>query len=254
MARRPIIAGNWKMNLTHLEAIQAVQKLSYALERRDYDAVEVVVCPPFTALRSVQTVLDSDRIPIGLGAQSCHWEDSGAYTGEISPGMLSKLNVTYVICGHSERRHLLGETDEIVQKKLRAVVAHGLVPILCVGETGEERDAGEREAVVHRQVTSGLDGVDAAAIAQLVIAYEPVWAIGTGVNAEPEDSNEAITHIRDEVQHLYGGVAEEVRVQYGGSVNAGNSARFLEQPACDGLLVGGASLDPEQFARIVRWR
>ena len=254
MARRPIIAGNWKMNLTHLEAIQVVQKLSYALEKKDYEATEVVVVPPFTALRSVQTVLDSDRIPIALGAQNCHWDDSGAYTGEVAPPMLAKLNVTYVICGHSERRHLFLETDEVVNRKVRAVLAHGMIPILCVGETLEQRDQGQTEAVVRWQVHAGLEGADPAAIPTLVVAYEPVWAIGTGRNAEPGDANVVIGQIRDQIRNMHGGAADEVRVQYGGSVKAGNVAGFLEQPECDGALVGGASLDPDEFAHIVRWR
>ena len=254
MRRRPIIAGNWKMNLNHLEAIQLVQRLSYVLEARDYDATEVVVCPPFTALRSVQTVLEADKIPIGLGAQNCHWEDSGAYTGEVSPSMLAKLTVRYVVCGHSERRQLFGETDEMVGRKVRAVIAHGMVPILCVGETLEERDAGETEAVVRRQIEMGLAGVDGSSVPTLVVAYEPVWAIGTGRNAEPADANAVIGGIREHVRSEYGAAAEEVRIQYGGSVKSGNIAGFLEQPECDGALVGGASLDPEEFSRIVRWR
>ena len=254
MRRRTIIAGNWKMNLNHLEAIQLVQRLSYALEARDYDATEVVVCPPFTALRSVQTVLEADKIPIGLGAQNCHWEDSGAYTGEVSPSMLAKLTVRYVVCGHSERRQLFGETDEMVGRKVRAVIAHGMVPILCVGETLEERDAGETEAVVRRQIEMGLAGVDGSSVPTLVVAYEPVWAIGTGRNAEPADANAVIGGIRQHVRSEYGAAAEEVRIQYGGSVKSGNIAGFLEQPECDGALVGGASLDPEEFSRIVRWR
>ena len=254
MRRRPIIAGNWKMNLNHLEAIQLVQRLSYALEARDYDATEVVVCPPFTALRSVQTVLEADKIPIGLGAQNCHWEESGAYTGEVSPSMLAKLTVRYVVCGHSERRQLFGETDEMVGRKVRAVIAHGMVPILCVGETLEERDAGETEAVVRHQIEMGLAGVDGSSVPTLVVAYEPVWAIGTGRNAEPADANAVIGGIRQHVRSEYGAAAEEVRIQYGGSVKSGNIAGFLEQPECDGALVGGASLDPEEFSRIVRWR
>jgi len=252
--RRPIIAGNWKMNLTHLEAIQVVQKLSYSLDKKDYDATEVVVCPPFTALRSIQTVLEADRIPIRLGAQNCHWEEAGAFTGEVSPTMLAKLQVTYVICGHSERRHVFGEDYATVNRKVLAVIAHGMTPILCVGETVEQRDAGETESVVRSQLSAGLQKVDAAAVPTLVVAYEPVWAIGTGRNAEPTDANEVIAHIRAEVDSLFPGSGEEVRVQYGGSVKSGNIASFMEQPGIDGALVGGASLDPEEFARIVRYR
>ena len=254
MKRRPIIAGNWKMNLNHLEAIQLVQKLSYRLDAKDYEAVEVVVCPAFTALRSVQTVTEADKIPIRLGAQNCHWEESGAYTGEVSAAMLAKLNVTYVICGHSERRTLFGEIDAVVNRKVRAVLAHGMLPIFCVGETLEQRDQGETETVVREQVGAGLTGVDAAAIPTLVVAYEPVWAIGTGRNAQPEDANQVIGWIRNEARRRYGGAADEMRVQYGGSVKAGNIGAFMAEAECDGALVGGASLDPEEFARIVRFR
>jgi triosephosphate isomerase len=252
--RRPIIAGNWKMNLTHLEAIQVIQKLSYALDTDDYKAVEVVVCPPFTALRSVQTVLDSDRIPITLGAQNCHWEDAGAFTGEVSPLMLAKLNVTYVICGHSERRRLFGESDDVVNRKARAVLAHGMLPIVCVGETLEERDEGRTEEVLRGQVGRSLSGLEAGAVPTLVVAYEPVWAIGTGRNAQPDQAAEAIAWIRDEIRSGFGDAADDARIQYGGSVTAGNVAMFLEDPGCDGALVGGASLNPEEFARIVKWR
>ena len=192
--RKPLMAGNWKMHHTHLEAIQVVQKLSYRFEQSDYDACDVVVCPTFTALRSVQTTIDSDRIPIGLGAQDCYWEVQGAFTGEVSAAMLAKLNVSYVIVGHSERRQLFGETDEIVAKKLHAVLAAGMLPILCVGETLEEREAGQTDSKVQGQIEAALREVGSDAIADLVVAYEPIWAIGTGHNATPEDAERDDRH------------------------------------------------------------
>jgi triosephosphate isomerase len=252
--RKPLMAGNWKMNHTHLEAIQVVQKLSYRLDDADYDHCDVVVCPAFTALRSVQTTIDSDRIPIALGAQDCYWEASGAFTGEVSAPMLAKLNVSYVIVGHSERRELFGETDETVARKLHAVLAAGMLPILCVGETLDEREAGSTDEKVQRQVDGGLGGVDSDRIAELVVAYEPIWAIGTGRNATPEDADATIATIRAAVSRLAGtGAAERVRILYGGSVKPGNIAALMAQPGIDGALVGGASLDPDEFARIVRF-
>ncbi|MGH9023195.1 MAG: triose-phosphate isomerase, partial [Acidimicrobiia bacterium] len=181
--RKPIMAGNWKMHHSHLDAIGVVQKLAYRLAPEDFERCEVVICPAFTALRSVQTVIDADKIPVGLGAQDVHWEDKGAFTGEVSPPMLAKLNVAYVIVGHSERRELFGESDEVVNKKVKAVLAHGMTPIMCVGETLAEREAGETSAKVSRQVTEGLAGVPEDQVGGLVIAYEPIWAIGTGRNA-----------------------------------------------------------------------
>ena len=252
--RKPLMAGNWKMHHTHLEAIQVVQKLSYRLEDADYDHCDVVVCPAFTALRSVQTTIDSDRIPIALGAQDCHWEPSGAFTGEVSAPMLAKLGVSYVIVGHSERRELFGETDEIVARKLHAVLAAAMLPILCVGETLEEREAGATDEKVQRQVEGGLGGVDSDRIAELVVAYEPIWAIGTGRNATPEDADATIGTIRAAVGKLAGaGAAERVRILYGGSVKPGNIAALMAQPEIDGALVGGASLDPDEFGRVVRF-
>src|SRR5690348_4560908 len=186
--RKPMMAGNWKMNHTHLEAIQGVQKLSYRLDDADYDRVEVVVCPPCTSLRSVQTTIDGDKLKIELGAQNCHWEPSGAYTGEVSAAMLAKLNVRYVIVGHSERRELFGETDDAVSRKVHAVFRAGMVPILCVGETLAEREAGAVESKVTGQVRAALEGVNGDQVAQLVVAYEPIWAIGTGRVATPGDA------------------------------------------------------------------
>src|SRR3954451_1905797 len=187
-ARKPLISGNWKMNLNHFEAIQTVQKLSYLLRADDYAVTDVSVHPPFTDIRSVQTVIESDRIPIVLGAQNCHWEEKGAFTGEVSPTMLAKLNVTYVIAGHSERRQLFGETDDDVNRKVKAILKVGMTPIMCCGETLDEREAGTTEARVSGQVRSGLAGLKQEQIAGLVIAYEPIWAISTGRNATPEDA------------------------------------------------------------------
>jgi triosephosphate isomerase (TIM) len=252
--RKPLISGNWKMHHTHLEAIAVVQKLSYAFNDADYGRVDVSVHPAFTALRSIQTLLDADRIPIALGAQDCFWEDKGAFTGEISPLMLAKLAVTYVIVGHSERRQLFGETDETVNKKAKAVLAAGMTPIVCVGETLEEREAGGTDDKVRGQVRAGLAGLMAEQVGGLVMAYEPIWAIGTGRNATPADAQATIAAVRDEIGKQHGStVAASVRIQYGGSVKPTNIAELMDQPDIDGALVGGASLDPDEYARIVRY-
>jgi triosephosphate isomerase len=212
-----------------------------------------VICPPFTALRAVQTLLEADRIPFGLGAQNVHWEDKGAYTGEVSAPMLQALRVRYVIVGHSERRHHFGETDASVAKKLRALFDHDMTPILCVGETEEERDAGRAVEVVVGQVHEDASKVGPDEAARLVVAYEPVWAIGTGKACSPTDAGEATRAIRDTLETMFStDVAETVRVQYGGSVKAGNIREFMAHPEIDGALVGGASLDPEEFALIVK--
>jgi triosephosphate isomerase len=255
MERRPIIAANWKMHKTHLEAIQAVQKLSYLLDRADADRVEVVICPPFTSLRSIETLLQSDRLPYELGAQDVHWEDQGAFTGEVSPSMLEALRVGYVIVGHSERREHFGETDQTVNRKVRAVLAHRMTPILCVGETLQERDTGGTDDKVSGQVRADLHGISAEDAARVVIAYEPIWAIGTGRNAEAADAGQVVATIRATLGSLFSpDVAAAVRVQYGGSVKAGNIRDFMAHPEIDGALVGGASLDPEEFALIVKYR
>jgi triosephosphate isomerase len=253
--RRPIIAANWKMHKTHLEAIQTVQKLSYLLDKDDAEAVEVVICPPFTALRSIQVLIEGDRLPYILGAQDVHWEDKGAYTGEVSPAMLAALKCGYVIVGHSERRQLFGETDETVAKKVRAVFAAGMTPIVCVGETLEERDAGRTEDKVVTQVRAALGGLGADLATTVVVAYEPIWAIGTGRNAEAADAGEVISLIRRTIAGLHTAeAAQAVRIQYGGSVKAGNVREFMAHPEIDGALVGGASLDPEEFALIVKYK
>jgi triosephosphate isomerase len=254
MSRRDLIVGNWKMHATHLEAIQMVQKLSYRLEVGDYERVEVVVAPPFTALRSVQTVIEADKMLIRLGAQHVHWEEKGAFTGEVAPGMVQKLNVAHVIVGHSERRAFFGETDETVNRRAKAVLAHEMTPIVCVGETLEQREGGRTEEVVVGQVRGGLAGIEAERVAASSVAYEPVWAIGTGRNADPDTAGAVVELIRDTVRSLAGeGAAEGVRILYGGSVNAGNIKGFMAKRHIDGALVGGASLDPDSFAAIVRY-
>jgi triosephosphate isomerase len=253
--RRPIVAANWKMHKTHLEAIQAVQKLSYLLDKEDAEKVEVVICPPFTALRSVETLLDSDKLPYGLGAQNVNAEEKGAFTGEIAPPMLAALKVSYVIVGHSERRQLFGEDDQTVNRKVRAVFKHGMTPIVCVGETLEEREADGTESKVTGQIRRAFADVDAEQATTAVIAYEPIWAIGTGRNAEPNDAGRVVEMIRATLADRYDdGVAQAVRIQYGGSVKPGNIREFMAHPEIDGALVGGASLDPEEFALIVKYR
>jgi triosephosphate isomerase len=251
--RKPLMAGNWKMHHTHLEAIQVVQKLGYRLDDKDYKNVEVVVCPAFTALRSVQTTLEGDRIPIGLGAQNCYPEPKGAFTGEVSAPMLAKLNVRYVIVGHSERRELFGETDELVAKKVRAVLGAGMQPIVCIGETLEERESGVTDEKVSRQVRAAFAGISADDAQDCVVAYEPIWAIGTGRNATSDDANATISVVRGILRELVSSTADEMRILYGGSVKPGNIADLMAMPEIDGGLVGGASLDPDEFARIIRY-
>jgi triosephosphate isomerase len=252
--RKPLISGNWKMHHNHFEAIQLIQKLSYAIDKEHYDKVDVSVHPPFTDIRSVQTVLDADKIDILLGAQHCHWEEKGAFTGEVSPGMLEKLNVKLVIAGHSERRELFGETDEDVSRKIHAIFKHGMTPIACCGETLEEREAGTTEGKIRTQVTSILGGLSPDQVSRLVIAYEPIWAIGTGRTASSDDAQEVCASIRRLVaDQVSAEAAAAVRVQYGGSVKPTNIAELMAMPDIDGALVGGASLEPDDFARIVRW-
>lgn len=253
--RTPLIVGNWKMNANHLESIQMVQKLSYRLEGEDYERVEVVVAPPFTSLRSIQLVLEQDHIPVLLGAQNVHWADSGAYTGEIAPGMLAKLGVRHVIVGHSERREHFGETDEMVNKKAKAVIGADMAAIVCVGETLDEREAGQAEDVVSSQLQGALRGISLEDGSALSIAYEPVWAIGSGRTALPDDAGLVAGLIRRQlVDRLNSEVAQQVRILYGGSVNPANIKDFMAKTDIDGALVGGASLDPDKFAAIVRYR
>ncbi len=253
-SRTPLISGNWKMHHDHFEAIRTVQKLSYNLADHDYHAVNVSVHPPFTDIRSVQTTIESDRMKLILGAQNCHWEDKGAFTGEVSPLFLAKMNVAYVITGHSERRELFGETDAQVNLKVKAIIKAGMTPIMCCGETDEEREDGNAEGKVDGQIRAGLEAVPAEQVAALVIAYEPIWAIGTGKTATPDDAQGMCALIRRVVGELYDTeTANSVRIQYGGSVKAGNAAELMSQPDIDGALVGGASLDADDFAAICHY-
>ena len=254
MERKPLISGNWKMHHNHFEAIQMVQKLSYILNPQDYEKVDVSVHPPFTDLRSIQTVIESDQMSIKLGAQNCHWEEKGAFTGEVSTAMLEKLNVSFVIVGHSERRELFGETDSEVNKKVKAVLKSGMTQIMGCGETAEEREAKKTEEKVKTQIESGLSGLKGEVVGEIVVAYEPIWAIGTGLTATPEDAQSVCGLIRETIKAKWGQASESVRIQYGGSVKSGNCPDLMRQPDIDGALVGGASLDPDEFARIVNYR
>ena len=251
--RRPLISGNWKMNLDHLQAIRTVQDLGMRISAADVASLDVSVHPPFTDLRSVQTVLEDRAIPVSLGAQHCHSEDHGAYTGEVAPPMLARLGVTLVIVGHSERRQLFGQTDEQVAATVRAVLRHGMTPIVCVGETESERAGEETEDRLRLQATVALGGLAPEQVAGLVVAYEPIWAIGTGNTATPEDAQRACTYIRSVVAGFAGeDAAAAMRIQYGGSVRPDNAAALLAEPDVDGALVGGASLEPASFAAIVQ--
>jgi triosephosphate isomerase len=256
MSRTPIMAGNWKSNLNHQEAVVLVQKLAWTLsdKRHDYSKVEVVVVPPFTDLRSVQTMVDGDRLSIKYGAQDVSMHDGGAYTGEISAAMLAKLGCSYVVVGHSERREHHGESDETVNAKAHKALAAGMTPIVCVGEGLDVRKAGEQVPHTLAQVDGSLAGFTAEQVAGLVIAYEPVWAIGTGEVATPEDAQEVCGAIRARVREVHGDAAADgVRIQYGGSVKASNVAGIMDKPDVDGCLVGGASLQADEFAGICRF-
>jgi triosephosphate isomerase len=253
--RTPLMAGNWKMNLNHLEAIAHVQKLSFALADKDYEDVEVAVLAPFTDLRSVQTLVDGDKLKIKYGAQDVSAHDSGAYTGEVSGAMLAKLRCTYVAVGHSERRQYHGEGDEICNAKVKAAYRHGLTPILCVGEGLDVRKAGDQVSYTLAQLDGALKDVPAEQAGSVVVAYEPVWAIGTGEVATPDDAQEVCGAIRRRLAELYSQeLADAVRIQYGGSVKSGNVAAIMAQPDVDGALIGGAALDADEFVRIVRFR
>ncbi|GAA2729511.1 triosephosphate isomerase [Cellulomonas aerilata] len=256
-ARTPLMAGNWKMNLDHHQATHFVQKLAWTLQdaKHDYASVEVAVLPPFTDLRSVQTLVDADKLDLRYGAQDVSAHESGAYTGEISPLFLAKLGVTYVAVGHSERRQYHHEDDALVNAKARSAFGQGIVPIVCIGEALDVRKAGEQVSYTLAQLDGAMQGIAAEQAAQVVIAYEPVWAIGTGEVATPEDAQEVCGAIRGRLAELYDGeVAAAVRVLYGGSVKSGNVASIMAQPDVDGALVGGASLDAEEFAKIVRYQ
>ena len=258
--RRPLIAGNWKMHLTHLEAIGLVQKLAFSLTDVQLEAAEVVVVPPFTALRSVQTLVAGDKLEIGYGAQDLSAHDSGAYTGEVSGAMLAALACRYVLVGHSERRTLHGEDDAVVAAKVQAALRHGLVPLLCVGEGLDVRRAGTHVAHCTEQLDRALAGLTAEQVRgegglgqPIVIAYEPVWAIGTGEVATPDDAQEVCGALRARLAERYGPeTGAAIRILYGGSVKAGNTAGILAGPDVDGALVGGASLDADEFAQICR--
>ncbi|MEV6925787.1 triose-phosphate isomerase [Dactylosporangium sp. NPDC051485] len=251
--RRPLMAGNWKMNLNHLEAISLVQKLAFTLNEQQLNDVEAVVLPPFVDIRSIQTLVDGDKLLIGYGAQDISAHVSGAYTGEVSGAMLAKLGCQYVVVGHSERRQYHREDDALVNAKVKAALANGIAPILCIGEGLEIREAGEHVGYTLAQLDAGLEKIKTDEVEKIVIAYEPVWAIGTGKVATPQDAQEVIGAIRTRLAEKYsGGIADRVRILYGGSVKHDNVAAIIEQPDIDGALVGGASIDAEGFARIVR--
>jgi triosephosphate isomerase len=256
-ARIPLMAGNWKMNLDHVQAAHLVQKLDWTLKdaKHDFAAVEVAVLAPFTDLRTVQTLVEGDHLEIRYGAQDLSTHDSGAYTGEISGQMLAKLGCTYVVIGHSERRADHHEDDALVNAKVKAALGAGLVPILCVGEHLEVRQEDRHVEHTLDQLSAALDGVQAEQARTIVIAYEPVWAIGTGEVATPEDAQQVCAAIRTRLAELYSGdLADGVRVLYGGSVKASNAAGIMSQEDVDGALVGGASIDPEEFVGIIRFR
>ncbi|MDQ4500963.1 triose-phosphate isomerase [Sinomonas sp. ASV322] len=254
--RTPLIAGNWKMNMDHVQAITLLQKLAWTLDdaRHDFGRVEVAVFPPFTDLRGVQTLVHGDDLKVLYGGQDLSQFDAGAYTGDVSGAFLSKLGCAYVLVGHSERRTIHGESDDVLNAKTQAAYRHGLVPVLCVGEGLEVRQAGEHVEHTLAQLRADVDGLTAEQAAALVVAYEPVWAIGTGEVAGPEDAQEMCAAIRAELATLFGlEAAASTRLLYGGSVKAANAAAILGQPDVDGVLVGGASLDPAEFASIVRF-
>jgi len=255
--RTPLMAGNWKMNLDHLQATHLVQKLDWTLRdaKHDYGAVEVAVLPPFTDLRSVQTLIEGDKLFLRHGAQDLSVHESGAYTGEISGAFLAKLGCAYVVVGHSERREYHAEDDGVVNAKIKAAYTHGLTPIFCVGEGLEVRRQGRQVEHVLAQLDAGLEGVTAEQVRSIVVAYEPVWAIGTGEVATPADAQEVCAAIRTRLAELYSGdTADGIRILYGGSVKAGNIAAIMEQDDVDGALVGGASIVADEFASICRYR
>lgn len=247
--RIPFIAGNWKMNKTIEEALELVNDIKDIANKTD---VEVAVCVPFTVLNEVKKAIVGTKLK--LGAQNMHWEEKGAYTGEISPSMLNEIGVDYVIIGHSERRQYFNETDETVNKKVKSALAHDIKPILCVGETLEQRESGNEKEVVKNQIVKDLEEISSEDMAKIVIAYEPIWAIGTGKTASSEDANSMIGHIRSIIEESYGiDISEEVRIQYGGSVKPSNVTEIMNQPEIDGALVGGASLKAEDFIELVKF-
>lgn len=255
MTRKPLIAGNWKMNLNHLEAIAHVQRLAFSLKEDDLDNVDVAVFPPFTDIRSVQTLVDADKLRITYGAQDCGTADSGAYTGQISASFLAKLGCKYVILGHSERRELNQESSSLISSKLKSALKHKLTPILCVGEPLEARAAKNHIAFTMNQLKESLADLTKSELGDLVIAYEPVWAIGTGEVATPEDAEEMCAAIREYLaEHYTDAIAMKTRLLYGGSVKSGTAPGLMAMPNVDGALVGGASIDPDEFVAICRYR
>ncbi len=254
MSRMPLMAGNWKMNLNHIEAIALVQKLAYTLNEEDFTNLDVAVIPPFTDIRSVQTLVDGDKLRLLYGAQDISAHEKGAYTGEISGAMLAKLGCTFAIVGHSERRQYHGETDQVVNAKTKAAIRNEITPIICVGEGLDVRKAGDQVKYTLAQVDGALAGLSGAQVENLVIAYEPVWAIGTGEVATPDDAQEVCGAIRSRVSELHGNAADKVRILYGGSMKADNVAALMAMPDVDGGLVGGASLDPDEFVSVCRYR
>ena len=254
MSRKPLIAGNWKMNLNHLEAIAVAQKLAYSIEDREYDAVDITIIPPFTDIRSIQTLIDGDRLRLTYGAQDLSPENAGAFTGDISGSMLSKLGCTFVLVGHSERRAIHHESDELLNRKIKAALAHELTPIFCIGEELSIREAGTHVEFVLNQVRAGLKGFHKPDLKKIVFAYEPVWAIGTGRTATPEDAQEVCAAIREEIEQIGSSeIASNMRILYGGSVKSSNIVEIMKQADVDGALIGGASLDPEELAKIAKF-
>ena len=242
------------MNLNHLEAIAVAQKLVYSLADKDYDEVDVAIIPPFTDIRSIQTMVDGDRLRLQYGAQDLSPEASGAFTGDISGSMLAKLGCTFVVIGHSERRAIHHEDDALINRKIRAALTHELTPIFCVGEDLPVRESGAHVSHVIRQVRAGLEGFHKPELKKIVIAYEPVWAIGTGKSATPEDAQEVCSAIREEIEQIGSSeIAANMRILYGGSVKSSNIAEIMKQADVDGALIGGASLDPEELAKIAKF-
>jgi triosephosphate isomerase len=251
MTRQVLIAGNWKMNLNHLEALALVQRIAFSLPEKYFAKVEVAVLPPFTDIRSIQTLVDGDKLLLRYGAQDVSRYDSGAYTGEVSAPMLARLGCTYVTVGHSERRQYHEESDELVNGKVKAALKHEIAPIMCIGEPLDVREAGQHVEHTTAQLIAGLKGLKIEQVSKVVVAYEPVWAIGTGRVATPADAQEVCGAIRARLAEKYGQqIADEVRVLYGGSVKSGNIADLVKQDDIDGALVGGASLDAEEFTKL----
>jgi triosephosphate isomerase len=250
--RVPFIAGNWKMNMTHMEAIKFFNDLEFKFENKH--GADIAVCPPFTALRSAQTLLEANKLKVSLGAQNMFYEESGAYTGEISPAMLKAMGINYVILGHSERRQYFKETDQDINKKIKAAFNHGLKPILCIGETLEIREEGREQSFVLNQLVQCLEGIKLKQLLLLTVAYEPIWAIGTGKTATVQDANSMCRDIREKLSSIYGQTAADtVRIQYGGSVKPDNISELMAAADIDGALVGGASLKVDDFLSIINY-